>query len=419
MTARSPLLIPRQALALVAAWSLLAGQGAAPPVSGGPTVPSDPLFSALLVDGKTVTGRIRQIGQAGDVTLVPPEGPEETIPFRRLVKLTREGALPSLSPEKSMVLLPEGDRLYRTVIGTATDTTLEVQSYTFDKLSIPLDHLSGLVIKPPDAADECDDLVHRVRTEPRSNEILWLAPNGDRVTGGFLGLDEHAVKFQSSTGPITIDLSKVVAVGFDSSLVVYPKPAGDYFELTSSDGSRLGVSQARIEQGQVIATTRFNATIKLPLGDLVHAHARSKSIVYLSERRPAAVQYVPYVGPTRPMRLDSSVDGHPLRLGGQTYDRGLGTQSRTLAAYRLAQGDRRFQATVGLDDRAGPLGSVVFRVLVDDQEKFASPPMSAHDIPKPIDLDVTGAKVIILLTEFGERGDVRDFADWVEARFIR
>ena len=87
------------------------------------------------------------------------------------------------------------------------------------------------------------------------------------------------------------------------------------------------------------------------------------------------------------------MDGHPLRLAGQGYDRGLGTQSRTLLAYRLAPGDRRFQALVGLDDSAGALGSVVFRVLVDDQERFVSPPMSVRDTPKSIDIDLTGAKV--------------------------
>jgi len=125
------------------------------------------------------------------------------------------------------------------------------------------------------------------------------------------------------------------------------------------------------------------------------------------------------VGPTRPYRRDAAVTGHPLRLGGQPFDRGLGTQSRTLLAYRLSPGDRRFQALIGLDDRAGPLGSVVFRVLVDGRERFASPPMSVRDVPKAIDVDISGGKVIILATEFGPRGDVRDYADWVEARIIR
>src|SRR5205807_2281318 len=114
-----------------------------------------------------------------------------------------------------------------------------------------------------------------------------------------------------------------------------------------------------------------------------------------------------------------NVDGHPLRLAGQGYDRGLGTQSRTLLAYRLSAGDRRFQATVGLDESAGPLGSVVFRVLVDGKERLVTPPMSVRDTPKAIDVDLTGAKALILMTEFGERGEIRDFADWAEARILR
>jgi hypothetical protein len=113
------------------------------------------------------------------------------------------------------------------------------------------------------------------------------------------------------------------------------------------------------------------------------------------------------------------VEGHPLRLAGQTFDRGIGTQSRTLLAYRLAPGDRRFQVLVGLDDSAGSLGSVVFRVRVDNREPFVTSPMSVRDTPRMIDLDVSGAKRIILDTDFGERGEVRDFADWVEARIIR
>lgn len=108
-----------------------------------------------------------------------------------------------------------------------------------------------------------------------------------------------------------------------------------------------------------------------------------------------------------------------MRLSGQDYDRGIGTQSRTLLAYRLKPGDRRFQALVGLDDRAGSLGSVVFRVIVDGETRFASSPLSSRDAPRPIDVDVNGAKILILITEFGERGGVRDLADWAEARIIR
>ena len=145
----------------------------------------------------------------------------------------------------------------------------------------------------------------------------------------------------------------------------------------------------------------------------------TSSVVYLSERPVLDERYVSFVGPPRHYRKDANIEGHPMRLSGQDFERGIGTESRTLLAYRLEPGDKRFQAQVGLDDRAGPLGSVVFRVFVDKAEKFVSPPLSARDAPRTIDLDVTGAKVLILITEFGPRGGIRDLADWGEARIIR
>ena len=101
--------------------------------------------------------------------------------------------------------------------------------------------------------------------------------------------------------------------------------------------------------------------------------------------------------------------------GRSDYDRGLGTQSRTLLAYRLDPGDRRFQALVGLDDRAGPLGSVVFRVLVDGKERSSRRRCRSATRPGRSTSTWPGRRLLILVTEFGERGEVRDFADWVEA----
>jgi len=389
--------------------------GAVPP---GTPAPSDPVFRALLTDGTTVSGRIRQFGPSGEVALLPSERPERVITLKSLVKLTRDSSTSLFSPEGSLILLPEGDRLYRTVLGAATETMLEVQSYSLGNVAIPLESLLGLVLTRPADPGEFDALLWRVRTEPRTSEVVWLA-NGDRLTGGFLGLTDKQVKFQAANGQIALDRPGIVALGFDPGLAIYPKPEGDFLELTMADGSRLGVTNPRIEQGQVVASTRFGATIRLALGELVRVNARTASVSYLSDREATASQYVGYVGPTRPYRRDTTVDGHPLRLAGQTYDRGLGCQSRTLLAYRLATGDRRFQALVGLDDGAGPLGSVVFRVLIDGRERYASPPMSVRDVPQFIDIDVAGAKSLILATEFGERGEVRDHADWVEARLIR
>jgi hypothetical protein len=243
--------------------------------------------------------------------------------------------------------------------------------------------------------------------------------NGDRLTGALLSLDDRVVKFQVDGKAVDVDRTGVIAMGFDPAVLSYPRPKADYFDLLLADGTRLGMTDVKLDKGQLSGVTRFGQAVHFPVGDLVRLDPRTPSFVYLTEREADAKQYVSYLGPTRPFRLDRTVDGHRFQLAGHAYERGIGTQSRTLLAYRLKPGDRRFQALVGVDDRAGPLGSVVFRVVVDGKDRLATPSMTARDAPRPIDIDISGAKLLILITEFGDRGDVQDHADWVESRIIR
>ena len=398
--------------------TLLLLAGAADPVPPGSTVPSDPVFTALLTDASTATGRIRQLGPDGSLTLVDEKGAERAVPPGRLVKLTRDRLAPALPPEGPLVLFPDGDRL-RVSNATAGDDAVDVQTLALGELKIPPDRPLGLVLNPPTDPDAIDALLTRIRDEPRNSEVLWLT-NGDRMVGGFLGLGKDKLAFQPETGKVELDRGGIVALGFDPALATYPRPKGPFLELTLTDGSRLGVTAARVERGQVVATSRFGPEVRLPLGELARVHVLGGAVAYLADRADAITVYEGYLGPTRPYRRDGTVDGHPFRLAGEVYERGLGAQSRTILAYRLRPTDRRFQALVGLDDRAGPLGNVVFRVLADNKrELYASPPMSARDTPRLIDVDLAGARSLILVTEFGQRGEVRDLADWVEARLIR
>jgi hypothetical protein len=304
------------------------------------------------------------------------------------------------------------------VIAGATETTLDVQPYSLGNLSVPLDSLLGLVFSLPQDAEAIDATVRRVRDEPRTSEVVWLT-NDDQIKGGFLALTEQSLQLRANQKTETIDRTRVAAIGFEPTQVAYPRPERGFLEVTLTDGSRLGVTGPKLEQGHLVAKTRFGAPLKVPVRTIVRMHARTTAVVYLTERAPARVRYIPYIGTARPFYRDSTVEGRPFRLGAQEFDRGIGTTSRTLLAYRIEKGDRRFQASVGVDDRAGPLGNVIFRVLVDAKEVFASPPMSAGDPPRVVDVDLAGGGILILITEFGERGDVRDIADWVEARVVR
>jgi hypothetical protein len=362
---------------------------------------------------------LRQLGPNDRLSLVPTEGPDRVVPLAQVVKITREGLPTAYAPDNlQVVLLPEGDRLFRVVVGVTKDATIEVQQSVLGNLTLPLDSLLGVILEVPSDPDAADLLLARVRFDARATEVLWLR-NGDHMAGNLLGLDETKVRFQTENGTLSLDQAGVSAVAFDPALVSYPRPEGTYLDVTLTDGSRIGMQHARIEQGQLAAITRFGAEVRFPLTEVLVVHPRSDALDYLADRPVAREQYIGYVGPTRAYQRDRTVDGHFFRLAGQTYDRGLGTASRSFLAYRIQPGDQRFQALVGLDDRAGALGNVVFRALVDGKERFVSPPLSVRDAPRAVDVDLAGGSVLILVTDFGDRGGVRDLADWVEARMVR
>ncbi|MHB1561558.1 MAG: NPCBM/NEW2 domain-containing protein [Isosphaeraceae bacterium] len=378
----------------------------------------EPTFAALLVDGSTARGRVVAIEDAS-VTLAAKDGKRQSLALDRLVKLTRETAAPvSEADGEQAVYLADGDRLLHATIGTSSDTRLQVRSNSLGDLELPLSSLTGLVLAAGDGASSAGTLANRILYEKRMSEVVWLA-NGDRLVGSFLGMDDRVIRLQVADRPIEVERGGALAIGFDPALLRVNRPKGGYLEATLNDGTRLGLTNMKLADGNVEATTRFGPAVRFPLGAVARFRARTHSVVYLSERPHAAAQYDSYVGPTRPYRIDENVEGQPIRLGGQVYDRGIGTASRTLIAYRLEPGDRRFQATIGVDERAGPLGSVVFRVLVDRDERFKAPAMTDRDPPRSIDVDLSGGKILILITEFGDRGNIRDLADWAEARIIR
>lgn len=411
-------LAPTLLLAATAALALaLPGEGD----QAATALPSDPVFEALRTDGTRLQGRIAAFGPDGTITFDTEEGPV-TLPLDAFVSLTRDGAPanPGAVPDQGILLFPGGDRL-RALIGPAEDGALRTLPAVLDDapLPVPRDALLGAVLDPPTDAEARDALLRCVGTEARDADVLWLA-NGDRLAGAVAEIGPEAIGMELDTGRADIPQPSVVAIGFDPVLVDYPEPEGSYLELSFVDGSRLGVVEPRLEQGRLVATTRFGVEVRPEVAAVARIVVRSPAVAYLSERAESAVEYVGYLGhhPGTYGR-DRTWDDHPLRLGGVTYDRGLGTLPRTLLAYVLQPGVRRFQATVGLDDRAGDRASVVFRVLVDGRERFATPPLTKRDQPVAVDVDVTGARVLILATEFGESGDVEDFADWVEARLVR
>ncbi|GAA2818223.1 endo-alpha-N-acetylgalactosaminidase family protein [Streptomyces showdoensis] len=110
-------------------------------------------------------------------------------------------------------------------------------------------------------------------------------------------------------------------------------------------------------------------------------------------------------------------DGSPLRIGGVTYAKGLGSHAPARVRYYLGGRCTSFTAEVGVDDVQTSRGSVRFSVLADGTEKVLSPVLKAADSAWPLTADVTGAAYVDLVVGDGGDGNGNDHADWGNARF--
>jgi hypothetical protein len=112
-------------------------------------------------------------------------------------------------------------------------------------------------------------------------------------------------------------------------------------------------------------------------------------------------------------RRDKDVEGHPLRLGGRSYRKGLGTHAPSEIVYPLEGQYSRFTATVG---GAEANGTVVFQVFADDKRVFDSGLLRGLGEVKKVDVAIAGARRLRLVVLDGGDGYNADMANWADPR---
>ena len=381
-------------------------------------LPSDPQFTVFGADGSRHVGRLDAIDDDFGLTLTNAEGESETMAGALLEKFERVDPTDDPGPpEPSLIVLPDGDRV-RGIIDRADDRALAIRSGRLGAFELPLEAVLGFTMGTDPGPGPERELGAILDRESFESDLI-LFENGDRRPATFGGLDGSHLSYRSDDRETKLPRSSVRAVALDPSLASYPAPDGPSLDVLLDDGSRLRLAEPEIIDGRLEGTTRFEGRLGADLDDVRAVYVVGGPVAYLSDMAPAREIMVPYLGPTRPARSGATVLGEPLTVGGRGYPRGIGTQSRSLLAYPIGPADRLFRARIALDDASYPLGNVVFRVLVDAEERYVSPPIAAGSAPVPVEVDVSGGTFLILATEFGQGGGIRDYADWLEARFVR
>jgi len=251
-----------------------------------------------------------------------------------------------------------------------------------------------------------------------------IMSSGDIITGRCLEIGE-AIWFEAGgTGkPLELPLSdEIVGIALGG---VAPNPNAGRIVVGLRDGSLLvaeslvaGADQLRLKLAGDMELSGDG------LRDVVYLRSITSSAKYLSDLEPAAYRHVPYLEIPWRCRRDRNVLGGPLAVAGRTYPKGLGMHSASRLTYDLQQEPlkeyARFVSQVALDDASTDRGSVVFRVYLrkadDWQEAYSSPVMRGGDPPQKIAVELGAATQIALVTDYADRGDERDYANWLDAR---
>ena len=114
---------------------------------------------------------------------------------------------------------------------------------------------------------------------------------------------------------------------------------------------------------------------------------------------------------------DGAGDGGTLTLAGVTYGDGFGTHAPSRIVYDLEPGCTGLTADIGVDDEAGPNGSVQFRVEGSGGRVLYESALMRADTPtRHLDLDLAGQRRIKLIVTDGGDGSGGDHADWAVPR---
>lgn len=392
--------------------------------------PAFPLFIAHSTDPTPKVGTLAKLEPTFAVTISEPNA---TIPAGELISLRRaEKPLPT-PPATAHVRLANGDLIRLKDLSAADDLTLTVDAWLGggkipQPVAVPLTAISAVWFTDP-PADTPPDPAAYSWFDPAKKQDALLMRNGDVVRGTLeklTGDGTGVVRFKPAGAKAADSYARtaVAALALDPTLTRVKKPKGAFARVVTADGSRVSVSAVSSDGKTLEATTLTGAKVSVPLADVLAVDVFGGKATYLSDLKPKAAKEEAFGAVAWPWAADRSVKGNPLKLktvlGEEAFGKGLGLHSKTTLTYDLGGKYRRFEATVGLDADTGRRGAVDVTILVDGQPQKIDglTGLTFAAGVKVLGVDVTKAKELTIVVDFGPGGDVQDDVTFADARLV-
>jgi alpha-galactosidase len=273
-------------------------------------------------------------------------------------------------------------------------------------------------------------VVSKATGRPAAPRVLVGAPTVTAVDGTAIAPTGDLLTAAGST------LDVVVTVRNDGTT---PVPAPDV-TLTAPDGWRTaarGPQPARILPGRTadvaftVAVPAGASTGSSTIGASVRFATAEGEVTAVSPAATVTVAPAPPSGADQPLShqpwisatsgwmtpsVDQSVGGgNPIRVAGTTYATGLGVASPSDIRYYIGGVCSRLTGAVGIDDvvnNVGPEGgTATFSLIADGRTVWDSGTVS-RGTAVPFDVDLTGARELVLHVGDAGDGGYNDRADW-------
>lgn len=375
------------------------------------------------VEGEPRVAQMRTL--SAEVVVAVADGQPIELPTDDLLAIEFADRKPRQPRDGEVIRLANGDRLFLRVDSIDKTHLAGRWSAGDDRpIRVPLEAIRHVHFAPPAARRALAAELER-RDEP--GDLLILA-NGDRVVGELDRFDGETLSIDTAGGALRVPRPALRAIGFDPDLVSIPAQSGRRVTVSLVDGSWFtGRLEPWKERGTLRIAADFGEEVELPIVNVHTLRFLGGRAVYLSDLEPAEYRHTPFLGTAageagQAPRLarDRNVAGGALSLRGIAYPRGLAMPSRGEAVFELDGAFAEFRAAIGIDDSAGGGGNAVFAVEIDGQRVFESPALSGRDATLPVGpIAISGARRLVLIVEYGERGDILDHGDWVDAVVIR
>lgn len=352
---------------------------------------------------------------------------------------------PNVTRPPDELMLVDGSRL-RIAAGWGKEPTFGVgqagilaKSEQLGQLDLPRSQVRAVFWRLP-----TDDAVRQKRidellaaqTEAAGSDILLL-DNGDRMTGTLTSIGQTGNPLGDGEGPVVVSvvgplgaietpLERVRGIAFSPGTAVPPAANADaetalYVGLR--DGSLIAADSMVDGGGEVLLRSASLSERRIAIKDIASLQADGERVAYLVDLESSGFRHEPYLDLKWPFARDRNVLGGVPTANGRSFLKTIGMHSASRLTFDLDGEQDRFAATVAVDDAAEGGGSVVFRVFLSTggtwREAYASGVVRGGDPPKDVAVDLAESDQLALVVDYADRGDERDYANWLDARFER